>query len=212
MEMENFKNASRRDDFLLAMYNQMWGNINRHILVIWQSVAALLGAFAVLSLTANHVLPVDLACSLIVVLCAWVGAHVIDANFWFARNIHIIANIERQFLWSTDLQNIHPYFRDLRKPTMLDHLTVQGYLALSVFVLITAWHFVTRVMPGLKLPLCDFSFAIALPYIVMLVSASLLLAFAKKQIKSNEDLLQKSPGLLLDPKYEPLGGAESEGG
>jgi hypothetical protein len=84
--MENREGSERRDAFLLAMYNQMWGNIDRHILVIWQSVGALLGAFAVLALTEKHVLPIDLACSLMVVICAWVTAHVIDANNWFARN------------------------------------------------------------------------------------------------------------------------------
>jgi hypothetical protein len=35
-----------RSDFLIAMYNQLMNDINRHIVVVWQSVTALLGAFA----------------------------------------------------------------------------------------------------------------------------------------------------------------------
>jgi len=32
----------KRLDFLIAMYNQLMGDINRHIVVIWQSVGVLL--------------------------------------------------------------------------------------------------------------------------------------------------------------------------
>ena len=199
--MEDVVSSKRRDDFLLAMYNQMWGNINRHILVIWQSVGALLGAFAVLALIEKHVLPIDLACSLIVVICAWVAAHVIDANYWFTRNLLIIINIERQFLLSKDLRDIHPYFRDHRKPT-LDHLVVQGCLAASVFLLIAGWHFFTRVAPGFASPYANFEFSRALPYLVSLIAAVLLVVFKRKQEKSYEKLLRKSPGISMDSKLK----------
>ena len=179
------------------MYNQMWGNIDRHILVIWQSVGALISAFAVLALTEKNVLPIDLACSLMVVICAWVAAHVIDANYWFTRNLVIIINIERQFLFAKDLQDIHPYFRDHRRPT-LDHLAVQGYLAASVFLLIAGWHFSTRVAPGFASPWCSFEFSRALPYLVAGIAAVLLLFFKRKQEESYEKLLRKSPGISMD--------------
>jgi hypothetical protein len=195
--MEDAESSKRRDDFLLAMYNQMWGNIDRHILVIWQSVGALLGAFAVLALIEKHVLPIDLACSLIVVICAWVAAHVIDANYWFARNLLIISNIERQFLTVKDLRNIHPYFRSHRKPSLLDHLLVQGCLAGSVFLLITIWHFFTRVVTGFDLPWSNFEPLRALPYVVTCVAVIGLLHFKKKQKKSYDGLRRDSPGISM---------------
>ena len=194
--------AKRRDNFLLAMYNQMWGNIDRHILVVWQSVGALIGAFAVLALTEKHVLPIDWACALMVVICAWVAAHVIDADSWFARNLVIIINIERQFLSAGDLQDIHPYFRDHRKP-MLDHLVVQGYLAASVFLLIVGWHFLTRVVPGFDSPWRNFEFTRALPYLVFTVSVVLLILFQRKQKAAYERLVRKSPGISVSPEPKP---------
>jgi hypothetical protein len=197
--MENTESSNRRNDFLLAMYNQMWGNIDRHILVIWQSVGALFGAFAVLALTEKNVLSVDIACSLMVVICAWVAAHVVDASYWFNRNLVIIINIERQFLLAKDLQDIHPYFRDHRRPTV-DHLAVQGYLAASVFLLIALWHFSTRVAPGFNLPWHNFEFFRALPYVVALVAAVLLILFKRKQNENYEKLLRKSPGISIDSK------------
>jgi len=198
--MEDVVSSKRRDDFLLAMYNQMWGNINRHILVIWQSVGALLGAFAVLALIEKHVLPIDLACSLIVVICAWVAAHVIDANYWFARNLLIIANIERQFLTVEDLQNIHPYFRAHRKTSLLDHLLVQGCLAGSVFLLITIWHFFTRIAMGFGLSWRNLEPVRALPYVVTCVAAIWLLRFKKKQKNSYDELRRNSPGISMASK------------
>jgi hypothetical protein len=193
--MESQITSQRRDDFLLAMYSQMWGNIDRHILVIWQSVAALLGAFAVLALIEKNVLPIDLACSILVVICAWVVAHVIDANYWFARNLVIITNIERQFLLASDLVSIHPYFRVHRKPTLLDHLAVQGALAAGVFSLIVGWHFFTRVVPGFTSPWRNFEVVRALPYLFTVASAVMLIPFRRKQVESYNLLLAQSPGI-----------------
>jgi hypothetical protein len=195
--MEQDKNTDRRKDFLLAMYGQMWGNINRHILVIWQSVAALLGAFAVFALIEKRVLPVDIACTLLVIICAWVMAHVIDANYWFARNIHIIANIERQFLIKSDVQNILPYFAEPRKASTLDHLGVQRALAVAVFLLIILWHFLTRVVPGFRLPLSDFDVFRAFPYVVSLLAGVMLVGFTGKQKRTYAKLLKDSPGATL---------------
>jgi hypothetical protein len=200
--MENIQSTDRRDNFLLAMYNQMWGNINRHILVIWQSVGALLGAFALLALIEKNVFPVDLACSLLVVICAWVGAHVIDANYWFARNLLIITNIERQFLSPQDLRNVHPYFQDHRKPSLLDHLLVQGCLAATVFLLIVGWHLITRVLPGVRLPWNDFQLLRSLPYAVTLVSVVLLILFKTKEKRSYEALLRDAPGIAISQRSE----------
>jgi hypothetical protein len=192
--MEQDEIADRRKDFLLAMYSQMWGNINRHILVIWQSVGALLGAFTVFALIEKRVIPVDIACTLLVIICAWVFAHVIDANFWFARNIHIIGNIESQFLLPSDAQNILPYFAKPREESILDHLGVQGILAGAVFLLIILWHFLTRVMPGFGLPLEDFDVFRAFPYVASSIAGVLLVWFYRKQKGTYEDLRQQSPG------------------
>ena len=184
----------RRDEFLIAMYQQMWGNVERHILVIWQSVAALFGAFAALALIEKNVVPADLVCALLALVCAWVGAHVIDANYWFARNQVIITNIERQFLTLGDEQMIHPYFRAHRKPDVLDHLSIQAWLAGSVYLLITGWHFFTRVVPGFGESWCDFRPARALPYAVSLVAALLLVRLRNKQLKAYKSLIKNSPG------------------
>src|SRR5262245_16570834 len=102
--------AKRRSDFLIAMYGKLMNDINRHIVVVWQSVGVLFGAFAVFALVEKQVISLDIAASLIIFLCAWVIAHVYDAGYWYNRNLVIIANIERQFLRRSDLRDIHYYF------------------------------------------------------------------------------------------------------
>jgi hypothetical protein len=194
MQMEREEGRQRRDDFLIAMYGQMWGNVERHILVIWQSVAALAGAFAALALIENSVLPVDLVCALLALVCAWVIAHVVDANYWFRRNLLIVANIERQFLVASDAQAIHPYFQTHRQSGVLDHLTIQACLAGGVYVLLMGWHFCTRVAPGFSSSWSNIELSRTLPYVVSLLALGLLLLLRRKQSGAYHKLLQASPG------------------
>ena len=132
-----------------------------------------------------------------VVICAWVGAHVVDANYWFARNLVIITNIERQFLFAEDRHQIHPYFAGHRKPTVLDHLAVQAWLAAGVYLLVVGWHFFTRVVPGFTSPWHDLQFSRSLPYVVTVVAGALLTGFVRKQRASYQALLRDSPGITI---------------
>ena len=113
-----------RERLLLQMYDQMFNDINRHIMVVWQSVGVLVGAFAIFALTEKQVVTVDVAASLIVLIAGWSLAHLYDAAYWYNRNLVIIANIERQFLRQSDLRDIHYYF-GAHRPTnlMITHLT-----------------------------------------------------------------------------------------
>jgi hypothetical protein len=195
--MQDDESPARRDQFLLAMYGEMWGNINRHILVIWQSVTALLGAFAALALIQKGVISLDFACGLLVLICAWVVAHVIDANYWFARNQLIITNIERQFLNANDEKLIHPYFLEHRQRVTLDHLSIQCALAAGVFLLIIGWHFCARVLPILRTPWTGSDWSRSLPYVVSVLSAGGLFWLRHKHKDSYAQLLARSPGLTV---------------
>jgi hypothetical protein len=139
-----------RKGFLLRMYDQMFNDIDTHILVVWQSVGVVVGAFAVFALVEKNIIPIDYACSLMVMLSAWLIAHLYDASYWYNRNLVIIANIERQFLTASDLKDIHYYFGKHRaKSAMLTHLKIQYWLGTGIALLFTCYHFATRVLPGI---------------------------------------------------------------
>lgn len=101
---------NKRDEFLLRMYEQLLTTIDRRTQVVWETAGILIGAFAVFALVEKKIVSADYACSLMVLLSAWLVAHAIDATAWFNRNLAIIANIERQFLVDNDAKEIHHYF------------------------------------------------------------------------------------------------------
>jgi hypothetical protein len=190
--------AGRREDFLMEMYKQMWTNINRHILVVWQSVSVLLGTLAAFALVEKNIISLDVACSLVLIISAWLVAHTIDANYWFNRNLAIISNIERQFLRPNDLCLIHSYFNAHRKGgPLLDHLAVQALLGGTFSILVLAYHFIERVLPGIGAPLTDFKPVRALPYAIVIVFVPLLWRWHRNATQKYDAFRQESPGLKI---------------
>ena len=134
----------------MRMYDQMFNDINTHILVVWQSVGVLVGAFAILALTEKQIITLDIAASLIVLIAAWLIGHLYDASYWYNRNLVIIANIERQFLTQSDLRDVHYYFgKHRRKGSMIMHLKIQYALALGIAFIVVVFHFFARIASGI---------------------------------------------------------------
>ncbi|WPO00694.1 hypothetical protein [Pseudomonas sp. MUP55] len=183
-----------REDLLLKMYDQMFNDINRHILVVWQSVGVLIGAFAVFALVEKNVVSIDFAVCIVLLLALWLMAHLFDAAYWYNRNLVIIANIERQFLVEKDPKEIHYYFGSHR-PTnkMIYHLRIQMMLGLVLALLVLGYHFFDRVVPGFSLPLCNFSVARSLPYILAVVSSGYLIWLKWLNVKKYKEFLRESP-------------------
>src|SRR3546814_15425885 len=128
------------------MYLEMFADINRHMTVVCQSVSVVVGAFAVFALVEKQIMPLDVAASLIILLCAWLYAHMLDAAYWYNRNLVIIANIERQFLLNSDLQDIQYYFGAQRskKNKMISNLKIHSAFSVATGGLGIFLHFSTR--------------------------------------------------------------------
>jgi hypothetical protein len=187
-----------RNQFLMEMYRQMWANINRHILVVWQSVSVLIGTFAVFALVEKQIISLDFASTLVVIIAAWLVAHAIDANFWFNRNLAIVSNIERQFLRPNDLCLIHSYFKEHRKAgPLLDHLLVQASLGFAVCGAVLSYHFSQRVAPGLGSPWRNLQIERALPYVTAVLAIPLLIKWHRAQTEKYRDFQGDSPGAVV---------------
>lgn len=189
---ENVDNVPQnRKDFLLQMYAQLWGNINRHILIPWQSITIVIGTFALFSLVEKNVITLDIATSLIIVISAWQIAHVRDSSAWVNRNLAIIVNIERQFLNQEDSKLIHFYFLKPRKWELLENFKIQQGLGIGLATLIWIYHFYSRI-----LPICvrSISFLEILPTVTAIVCLFVLLKLEKGHSKSYKMLREKSPG------------------
>jgi hypothetical protein len=186
-----------RSTFLIAMYNQMMNDINRHIIVVWQSVGVLFAAIAGLSLVEKQIIPLDFGITLIVIVCAWVIAHVYDASLWYNRNLVIIANIERQFLRKSDLHDIHYYFGNHRRPEVITHLRLQLLLAVGIGVLVLAYHFFSAVAPTLSLH-APIQWRATLPYWGAGFAIVVWIRSWRHSVSRYRTFLANSPGIPVD--------------
>lgn len=185
----------KRETLLLQMYDQMFNDINRHIMVVWQSISVLVGAFAVLALVEKAVIPLDIASALILLIAGWLFAHLCDASYWYNRNLAIIANIERQFLEPADLRRIHYYWGSHRPHNrMILHLRIQYFLGIGIVAIVLYYHFVTRVVPGIDAPYSNFDLARAIPYLVLVAIVLYLLYLHRNRNQSYAEFLANSPG------------------
>jgi hypothetical protein len=190
---------TNREEFLIEMYGQMMHDIDRHIMVIWQSVGVLVGSLAVIALAEKGIVSLDVSTAIIILLCAWLFAHLVDSAYWYNRNLAIIANIERQFLHQTDLRDIHYYFGEHRpKNRMIAHLRTQMIFGIALGALVLANHFFSRVVPGLGAPWSNFEPVRALPYVAAVLAVVWpLLANRATNVKYAE-FLANSPGKTVD--------------
>ena len=189
---------NRRDHFLIAMYNQLMNDINRHIVVVWQSIATLVAAIAAFSLVKDNIISLDIAVSIVLITCIWMVAHVYDASHWYNRNLVIIANIEKQFLTREDLRNIHFYFGKHRPTgTMISHLKIQWRLGVSVLVLVLIFHIYAVLIPICK-GTTKFEIFNAAPWIIAIAGCFIWYNIAKSGEKKYAEFLRNSPGIEVD--------------
>ena len=187
----------RRDEFLMVMYEKMWDNINRHLTVVWEAAAIIVGAVALFALTENGVLSLDIASTLIVTIAGWAVLHAYDANGWYNRNLAIIANIERVFLKSEDDRNIHYFFRGHRKFELIEHLRIHAFLGGGFGVLTLLYHFSARVWPGFGAPWSNFEPQRALPYLAGVSVLVAVVLFRRHYAEKYKQFEEKSPGMSL---------------
>lgn len=188
-----------RQELLLKMYDQLFNDINRHIVVIWQSISVLIGSFAIYALVEKKIISIDLASAIIVLLSAWLISHLYDSAYWYNRNLTMIANIERQFLLKEDLKDIHYYFGKHRPVnSMLTHLKIQYALGIGLCSIVLLYHFFVRVVPGFTASFRNIDPVRSLPYLVLFASFFFLKWLRKNRRDSYQEFLDNSPGIEVD--------------
>jgi len=207
--MSNGTNESpekRRSDFLMGMYSEMWGNVNRHLTVIWQSVGVLGAGLALFSLTEKHVIGADFATAAMIMVCFWLIANAYVASEWFNRNQAIISNIERQFLNLSDLQEINPYFASRRAPgDMVSHIEVQWYLGVVLSIAVLIRHVFVEVWPTIHWTwnIHDLDWNKTVPYFVFLGGFFVIAKIRKGTIEADKKFQKDCPGKNLNQSSLP---------
>lgn len=185
-----------RTEFLLEMYRQTSNHLNRHVVLLWQSVALLGGAYAAFAFQEKSVVSVHHATAIGLLLCGWFCANVYDAYAWFDRNLVIITNIERLFLENQDVSVVHPYFLQHRDAKdLVQHFQIQLFLGVMIAVIVALVHFYKQVLPSFKIPNGVFDAELAFPYVVVVISLGYCAYVRHKVIKKAPKLRASSPGL-----------------
>jgi len=196
----------RRDEFLLEIYRQASSHLNRHILVTWQSIGVVAAALAVFVFGGKQDAPpsahIDFIVSAFVVLCAWAIAHLYDAGNWFERNLHIITNVERQFLTRKDASEIHFYFLSHRQPKLIAHLRIQLAMVETLWAVVLLYHLYARVYPVLRnFSVCP-EWVVALPYLTSVAGWLYCRHVERDRRLDYEKLRSESPGRAVADQGE----------
>ncbi len=187
----------KRADFLLEMYKQMLNDINRHIMVIWQSITVLAATLSLFSLLKDNIIQREIVISVITMASFWSWGHVIDASYWYNRNLAIIANIERLFLEREDLRRVHYYFGSHRKTNnMIFHLKMQRALAWGV--LLVAWLTYLDTNIYSKLLSNTWTWTELTPVVVTILGLGFIIYVSSNRRKSYENFIENSPGISVD--------------
>jgi membrane protein YdbS with pleckstrin-like domain len=192
----------RRPDFLLAMYEQLMADINRHIVVVWQMVSVVGAAIVGLVVADKEGVPTAYATIVALVVIAWVLEHLHDSNYWYNRNLVMITNIERVFLTPDDVDRIHPYFTSHRPArSFLEHLAIQRVYALVVAALVFAYFFARAVYPTLDVnaPFSPSKVLAALVFIAVIARDQVLRGNYEKKY---QQYLNISPGIAIDREVD----------
>lgn len=188
-----------RSDLLKTMYEQMFRDIAQQYTVVWQSAGTVFASFAIIALSEKDIIPIDLAISIIILICTWFILNVIECSYWYNRNLCIIANIERQFLNQDDLKDIHYYFGSHRpKNKMISHLQNQAFLGWGVFFTLLLYHLLTRVVTGFNLPFSAFDPIRGAPYAIAVACGIYIFNRDKKRQEAYAEFLRESPGKEID--------------
>ncbi len=184
-----------RTDFLLEMYKQMCSEMDRHIKATWQIVGVLLSTFAVFVLVEKDVISPNIAAAIIIAVCELTVAIIIEANFWYNRNLVIVANIERQFLTGQDdAKEIHYYFLKHRTGNAyLDMMKMQVIFVLIILFIVLAYHFGDVILPTFSFK-NSFDFSKTIPYVVLIGGGIFLIVFHYKRKKNYNEFKTNSPG------------------
>lgn len=190
--LEEKTDKQARNDFLLNMYNQAFNNINRHIVIVWQTISILAASFVSILLSEKYDISIWISSILLIVYIVWMISHIIDAEHWFKRNLHIITNIEKNFLKKDDLELIHPYINnDVKHETMIESFRIQIFFACTIWIFILLYLFYKASITS--------SMGLFFIYFCISVILSLILnAYHENNANKIKTLVKNSPGKSLD--------------
>lgn len=191
VQYEEYTKKQARDNFLIHMYNQAFNNINRHIVIVWQTISILAASFVSILLSEKYDISIWISSLLLITYIVWMISHIIDGEHWFKRNLHIVTNIEKNFLEKDDLRLIHPYIdQEVRPGKMIESFRIQIYFAYTTWIFILCFLFY-------KATLSASMGLFSIYFVVSAILSLILAAYHSSNSNKIRKLIKKSPGKVM---------------
>lgn len=142
---EKANNVSRRDEFLLRLYDNLWRSIERIESGTWQSLALYAIVAGLMIGEARQFISQSEAAIFGMIVSFWGMNVAINAEKWYSRNLLFVVNIEKQFLdkddFGPDAGRILPPSYHERKPqhNTLNIIHFIAFLAVTVWSIYVVW-------------------------------------------------------------------------
>ena len=204
MEEDEKIYSIKRKDFLSISCNNLYDSINTHYKFSWEIAILFISSLAVFI---NHQCGKEELTDYITTICLsiamWAIAHIYESNFWYRRNIAIISNIERQFLYKEDSKEILHFFnKSSKKYSVIDSLKINLVLVIFISVILLIYHISYRLIPFCNNSTGEHNcscLSIFLPYLSLIVLYCYLVQPTKtKREKDYDDFIMNSPGINID--------------
>lgn len=178
--------SNDREKFLLEMYKVFWDNISRAFDSAWKMLAAYAALFAGLSFVyevfgAVFVLGILIPFSFVAVALA------LNSNLWFVRNLALVSNIEREFLYDDDFGKLLP--ERWKKPPSMEFFNYELW-----WLHIVVYLSVCLVTTAIMFPMVDYCVH-KIGIAVLLTACSIVTFFyGLRQFRSFEWFKKAAPG------------------
>ena len=179
------------EKILIEMYSQLMHDVNRHIVIVWQSICMLIAAITAFALIKDNLFSLDMAASVALIACIWLLVHVYDSSFWYNRNTAIIANIEKQFLRQDDSGAMKSFFSENQPKGVYISHCIQRALGMSVAILVLGFQFYETILPIL-LARTDFEAFNSAPWFIAACGILIWVIKAHSNVKKYDDFIKSS--------------------
>jgi len=186
----------KRPEFLLKMYETYNDEIARHFGLAWQAVTVFAASIVAVVTASSRIgnAPAYAIISIYLALVTWALEIIIDASYWYNRNLVVIANIERQFMKESDARDIQWYFvkhRPRNSPITFMRSLVLFLCSLVVLTLL-CYFFV----PAINDNGCALHYwTTYIPVGVLLAAVLVLRAFSWEKNRQYQEFLANAPGV-----------------
>jgi hypothetical protein len=204
---------AQRHDFIKEYYKMATTDLDRHLKAGWQTIAVLGGGAAILAAGHDGKIGLPIAVTIALISAFWGVLTVIDANYWSARAIAFLSNVEAVYFSAQDRAYFNPYIGHHPDFKLMNSLRYMFWLCVlfgTASVLSLLWE-ILQAYPTANLiwahakSMRPLRFLLwSTPFLVGVWGWVWVIAVYRKRMRNYYDFSTGSPGPGVKPTILPL--------